>query len=71
MAADDFNGIFHYEPIYGDEKLQKIQENDERKFLLCQRAGISLAIIDSSSCKRLNQKAKDKYWGIFQSILQQ
>ena len=67
--AIELNGIFHYEPIFGDEKLSKIQNNDERKFLLCHQNMIALAIIDSSSCKNITQKNKDKYWGIIKPLI--
>ena len=30
--AFELNGIFHYEPIYGEKKLNKIKNNDNRKF---------------------------------------
>jgi hypothetical protein len=33
--AFELNGVFHYEPIYGPEKLASIQTNDERKFQAC------------------------------------
>lgn len=46
--AFELNGIFHYEPIYGPEKLASIQNNDHRKFAACAEAGISLCIIDVS-----------------------
>ena len=49
--AFELNGIFHYEPIYGAEKLQQIQNNDDRKFQACLEKGISLCIIDTSSLK--------------------
>lgn len=46
--AFELNGVFHYEPIYGENKLKQIQKNDSRKFLACANAGISLCIIDTS-----------------------
>lgn len=46
--AFELNGIFHYEPIYGAEKLLSIQNNDNRKFQACLERGIELCIIDSS-----------------------
>lgn len=33
--AVELNGIFHYEPIYGDKKLEKIQSNDKQKLINC------------------------------------
>ena len=49
--AFELNGIFHYEPIFGEEKLNQIQSNDNNKFQLCQANSISLCIIDTSSIK--------------------
>ncbi|GET40013.1 hypothetical protein [Microseira wollei] len=46
--AIELNGIFHYEAIYGEEKLSQIQNNDERKFQACLENGIELCIIDTS-----------------------
>jgi len=33
--AFELNGIFHYEPIYGEEKLKQTKKNDQRKFQAC------------------------------------
>ena len=30
--AFELNGIFHYEPIYGEDKLNKVKNNDGRKY---------------------------------------
>ena len=67
--AVELNGIFHYEPIYGEEKLSQIQNNDNRKFQACLERGIELCIIDSSKCKYLKQSAKDEFYNIFKSLL--
>ena len=49
QLAFELNGIFHYEPIYGDKKLNQIQNNDNRKFQACLEKGIEICIIDVSS----------------------
>jgi hypothetical protein len=59
--AIELNGITHYEPIYGEDKFEKIQNNDKRKVIACYEKGIELAIIDSSSCSYLSPKNKEKY----------
>lgn len=69
--AIELNGIFHYEPIYGLEKLSQIQKNDCQKFKLCHENNIELCIIDSSNCKYLTQQQKDKFYNIFASIINQ
>jgi len=43
--AFELNGIYHYEPIHGQDKLDQIQSNDHRKFQACIERGIELAII--------------------------
>lgn len=67
--AIELNGIFHYEPIYGQDKLEKIQSNDNQKSIKCQQLDIEFCTIDTSSCKHLTQKQKDKYWSIVQSLI--
>ena len=59
--AIELNGITHYEPIYGNDKFEKIQNNDERKAITCYEKGIELAIIDTSSCSYLSANNKEKY----------
>jgi hypothetical protein len=49
--AIELNGIFHYEPIYGNEKFQQIILNDQLKKEECLRQNIELIIIDSSKQK--------------------
>jgi hypothetical protein len=49
--AFELNGIFHYEPIYGEEKLKQTQNNDQRKFQACLEKNIELCIIDTSWIK--------------------
>jgi hypothetical protein len=68
--AIELNGIFHYEPIYGQDRLEKIQLTDQQKILLCNQNNIEICIIDSSSCQRLTQNQKDKYWSIVNNIIQ-
>ena len=67
--AFELNGIFHYEPIYGNERLKKIQNNDDRKFQACLERGIELCIIDSSSQKRFTEETSNKYWLIVKNII--
>ena len=59
--AIELNGITHYEPIYGQDKFEKIQNNDKRKVIACYEKGIELAVIDSSSCKNLSANHKEKF----------
>lgn len=67
--AFELNGIFHYEPIYGTEKLQQIQNNDNRKFQACLEKGIELVIIDTSSQKYFKEKTSIKFFNIIKKII--
>ena len=67
--AFELNGIFHYEPIYGDEKLNQIQNNDNRKFQACIENGIELCIIDSSAFKNFKEEKAKVYFNIISNII--
>jgi DNA-directed RNA polymerase subunit RPC12/RpoP len=67
--AFELNGIFHYEPIFGNNKLQQIQENDKNKFQLCQEKNISLCIIDTSSLNYFKEETAKKYFSIINNII--
>lgn len=67
--AFELNGIFHYEPIYGEDKLCKIQNNDNRKFQACLEKNIELCIIDVSSSKNFKPKRDKKYLDIIIKII--
>lgn len=69
--AFELNGIFHYEPIFGNEKLQQIQNNDNRKFHACAERNISLCIIDASGLTYFKPAKADKYLQIIVNIINQ
>lgn len=69
--AFELNGIFHYEPIYGEEKLCQIQNNDQRKFQACLEKGIELCIIDSSKQRYFKPKTAQKYLDIIINVINQ
>ena len=69
--AFELNGIFHYEPIYGKDKLESTQNNDHRKFAACADAGISLCIIDTSKHKYFKEKNNKPYLDIITNIISQ
>jgi hypothetical protein len=62
--AFELNGIFHYEPIYGKEKLSKIQNNDNKKFQACLEKHIELVIIDSSQETYFKPERVKKYLNV-------
>lgn len=67
--AFELNGIFHYEPIYGSNKLDQIQNNDQNKFQSCINNGISLCIIDASNLKYFKPSNCQKYLDIITNII--
>ena len=67
--AFELNGLFHYEPIYGEEKLQKIQNNDERKFQACLEHNIALCLIDTSQQKYFKEQTSQKYLDVIKIII--
>lgn len=69
--AFELNGIFHYEPIFGESKLGQIQENDFRKFKLCHDANINLCIIDVSQMKHFKEHRAKLYFSIITNIIDQ
>jgi len=69
--AFELNGIFHYEPIYGEEKLKSIQNNDTRKFQACLEKEIELVIIDSSQLKYFKKSNAKPFLTIIVNLINQ
>lgn len=69
--AFELNGIFHYEPIFGESKLSQIQINDQQKFQKCIEKKISLCIIDVSHMKNFKEHKAQKYLKIITNIIEQ
>lgn len=67
--AFEINGIFHYEPIFGKDKLNKTKNNDKRKFAACYEADISFCIIDSSQQNQFTPESSQKYLNIITNII--
>lgn len=67
--AFELNGIFHYEPIYGPEKLAQIQNNDQRKFQACVENNIELVLIDSSTFTYFKPERANKFLNIIINII--
>lgn len=67
--AFELNGLFHYEPIFGKEKLSKIQNNDMRKFQACLERNIELCIIDVSKLNYFKEQNAQVYLDIIKSII--
>ncbi len=69
--AIELNGIFHYEPIYGEEKLNRTQTNDTRKFQACLERGIELCIIDTSKMSYFKESRCKPYLDIIINVMSQ
>ena len=66
--AIEINGILHYEPIYGLEKLTQIQKNDKQKFKACHDGGIELCVIATLD-GYMKKEVLKKYWNQIQALL--
>lgn len=69
--AFELNGIFHYEPIYGKEKLKSTLTNDKRKFQACLENGIELCIIDVQEIHNFKPERGQKFLDIILNIINQ
>lgn len=69
--AFELNGPFHYEPIFGQEKLNQTQNNDKRKFQACLERNIELCIIDTSQQKYFKEKTCLPFLEIITNIINQ
>lgn len=67
--AFELNGIFHYEPIFGPEKLDKIKQRDQNKFAICRERGIGLCVIDTSHIKYHKPKTAQPILDIITRII--
>jgi hypothetical protein len=67
--AFELNGIFHYEPIYGNNRLQQMKTNDHRKFQACTEHKIELCIIDTYNVKYLKKERDQKFLNIILDII--
>jgi len=63
------NGIYHYEPIHGQDKLNSIERNDSRKFRDCASNSISLCVIDTSGQIHFTKKSSARYISIICDIV--
>lgn len=59
--AFEINGPFHYRPIYGEEKFQRIVKMDQQKKLLCEQNGIDLFIIDAQYQLQFTEESSKIY----------
>lgn len=58
--AIEWNGIYHIEPIKGEETLQKIIKKDNTKIEMCKNLGINLIVVsDRTSHKKFIEETTD------------
>lgn len=69
--AFELNGIYHYEPIYGEEKLSIRKHFDEVKFQDCINREISLCVIDISKIRRLKPERDVIYLDIIIKLIEE
>ena len=62
--AFEINGVFHYKPIYGEEKFQKILKMDALKQEKCRELGIKLIVVDSSKQHRYDEIGSKEFLDI-------
>ncbi len=66
----EWNGIVHFKPIYGKEKLQNIQKKDQRKLKIASNKDINLIVIsDLVSNDVMLQKAFEQCSEIIKEII--
>lgn len=69
IIAFEANGLFHYEPIFGQDKLDKIVNNDSRKFQACLEHNIELCLIDTSMQINFKEKSSKKYLNVITKLV--
>ncbi len=69
--AIEINGIFHYEPIYGEEKWKQIQANDKKKVIACEELNIELMVVDIRIMKHFKPKRAKPYLDLIVQFIDQ
>jgi len=67
--AFELNGIFHYEPIYSQSKLERTKMNDSKKFVACHQHDIGFCVIDTSKQKYFKEQTSLQYLKIITDII--
>lgn len=67
--AFELNGIFHYEPIFGEKLLRENENRDRCKFRRCLEYGIGLCVIDVSAMKNFKPKRAEVYLSIVRRVI--
>lgn len=67
--AFELNGIYHYEPIHGADKLERVHANDHRKMLACAEQDIELCVIDNSAMLNFKEKKAQRFLDIIVEVI--
>lgn len=71
QLAFELNGPLHYQPIYGEEKLNSILENDKRKAKLCLENNIVLYTLNVSQISHFEPNQGKQYLDEITNIINQ
>lgn len=69
--AIELNGIIHYKPIYGLDRLNLIQDRDRLKKVFCEEHNIQLLILDVSLQKKFTEESSLSYLSAITSAISQ
>lgn len=67
--AIEVNGIVHYEPLYGKDRLQQIILRDKQKMILCAEQGIELIVVNAASHRYVNKHTCEVFYKQVQQII--
>jgi len=67
--AFEINGIVHYKNIYGQEKYERIKNNDRNKMIKCVANGINLIVLDTMEQSKFNEPSSQKYLNTIREII--
>ena len=59
--AIEIQGVFHYRPIFGEDKFNQIKQNDSEKRRKCRELGITLIEIDTREQEQFSIESSKQY----------
>jgi hypothetical protein len=65
----EFNGIFHYQPIYGAKKFEQITNRDNEKVLYCKLKNLQLVVIPCLEQRPTTLEIQLGHWNTVCSFL--
>lgn len=68
--AFELNGLFHYEPIFGLDKLLKVQQRDKSKLAKCHEAGIDLCVLNVTDQLKFSETTSWKFLDTIVDIIE-